>query len=269
MPYRIPKHPRARARYYKQRAKGPVTKHYKIMPAKRKRKRSGSTSKKTNSSGQVTTTSKRFRKGYDRTGGYYGRFRSLGGELKFHDLDIDDTTIASGDTVVQDSCLTIAQGTSESERDGRKIVVRRIGWKYMIELKEASDVTQSNDVVRVFLVLDKQTNGAALTSDALLNDPSGDIFCFRNIENSSRFKVLYHKTHVLNTRAGYGNGTTNETAQWNEYEEVYLDNLMIPIEYDSTTGAVTEMRTNNIAVILIGLNGLATFSSRMRVRFLG
>ncbi len=42
------------------------------------------------------------------------RYTVSPGELKFHDLDIDDAAIAAGGTISQVSCNLIAQGVTES-----------------------------------------------------------------------------------------------------------------------------------------------------------
>ncbi len=59
---------------------------------------------------------------------------SVGGELKFHDLDIDDAVVAVNGTIAQVSCNIIAGGTTESTRIGRKSVIRKINWRYEIVL---------------------------------------------------------------------------------------------------------------------------------------
>ncbi len=73
------------------------------------------------------------------------------GELKFHDLDINDSVIAQNGNIAEDSVLTIAQGTTESERIGRKLTVKRIGWRFEIKLIAGTASATTNEVVRVIL----------------------------------------------------------------------------------------------------------------------
>ena len=118
--------------------------------------------------------------GYHRTGGFYGRYRATdrfarnGGrqaELKFHDLDVDDATVAAGATIAQDSCNKIAQGVTEITRVGRKCTIRMINWRFNIFMNAAA-TTNTGDVVRVILFLDKQCNGAtAVTTDIVATVP--------------------------------------------------------------------------------------------------
>ena len=63
-----------------------------------------------------------------------------------------------------------------------------------------------------------------------------------------------------------GNGTANDTLGVNINDSFYKTCNM-PIEYDSTTGAITEIRSNNIGVLLLSRNGVCTFGSKFRVRF--
>lgn len=43
----------------------------------------------------------------------------------------------------------------------------------------------------------------------------------------------------------------------------------VPLEFSSTTGAITEIRSNNIGVLLISAEGTAKFDSSIRIRFTG
>ncbi len=40
-----------------------------------------------------------FRPGFDRTGGFYGRFAGPGGEKKFFDTDVDDAVVSGSMTI--------------------------------------------------------------------------------------------------------------------------------------------------------------------------
>jgi len=206
-------------------------------------------------------------RGYVRTAGYY-KGGGAGTELKFHDLDIDDTDIATGGTIAEDSCLTIAQGDGESERIGRKCTVKSINWRFQIVLDSASTPVSGTDVVRVILYQDKQTNGAtAAVTDILESD---DFQSFNNLANKSRFRTLMDRTYELNSSAAAGNGTTDLTAPA-QINDTFFMSCNIPIEYDNsaTTGAIATMRSNNIGVLLLSGFGRCGFASKMRIRFVG
>lgn len=190
------------------------------------------------------------------------------GELKFHDLDIDDATIATGGTIAEDSVLTIAQGTTESERIGRKVQVKQINWRFQILLPTTATAADTSDAVRVILYLDKQANGAAAGVTAILE--SSNFQSFNNLSNKSRFRTLMDRTYELNIPAGSGRGST-DTLSYGEYriQDTFFKPCDIGIEYDNsaTTGAITTMRSNNIGVLLLSVAGVCSFTSKMRVRY--
>ncbi len=195
--------------------------------------------------------------------------RRLGaGELKFHDLDIDDAVVAVNGTIAEDSCLTIPEGNGESDRLGRKITVKRVEWRYTLFLPNLTgNLASLPDTVRVILYLDKQTNGLAATAAVILQ--TDDYQSFRNMANSGRFRILCDKTHTVKAAAsGAGDGTTNDfSATLQNY--FFSINVNIPIEYDSSSnlGVLTSMRSNNIGVLLEGRDGKALFESKMRIRY--
>ena len=69
--------------------------------------------------------------GYTRSSGFYGRFAKPNGEMKFHDVDLDDAVIAAGANATA-SINLIAQGVTESTRVGRKCTITAINWRYRV-----------------------------------------------------------------------------------------------------------------------------------------
>ncbi len=203
--------------------------------------------------------------GFTRRTGFFGRF-GIGGELKFHDIDIDDATIATGGTIALDSCNKIAQGVTEVTRVGRKCTIRSINWRFNIALVEQDGVADplNADTVRVILYLDKQANGAAATVTAILE--ADDYQSFNNLANKGRFRTLMDRTYTMNSQAGGGNGTASDWAGVRQ-DDTFFKKVNIPIEFDSTTGAITEIRSNNIGVLLVGVAQTTSFDSKMRIRF--
>ncbi len=205
-----------------------------------------------------------FRLGYDRTGGYYGRFAKGNGmgELKFHDVVLDDATIAAGVNVTP-TVIIIPQGVTEKTRVGRKCTIKSIGWRYRVAMPTNATMS-SDDTVRVILYVDKQCNGATIGTTDLLE--TADFQSFNNLANSQRFRVLHDKVYAMNYRAGAGDGTANDVAPFG-INATFFKKCNIPIEYDSTTGAITEIKSNNIGVLLISQAGVAGFESQFRFRF--
>ncbi len=195
-----------------------------------------------------------------RRGPTRGRQATL--ELKFHDLDIDDAVVAAGGTIAEDSCVTIGQGTTESERIGRKLTVQNINWRFKIAIPATATGGDSADQIRVILYLDRQANGAAAAVLDIVE--TADFQSFNNLSNKSRFRTLMDRTYAINAMAG-----RDTTFGESIIEDTLFKKVDIGIEYDNsaTNGVITSIRSNNIGVLLLGFSGLAGFSSKMRIRF--
>ncbi len=187
-------------------------------------------------------------------------------ELKFHDVNLDDAGISSGVSVT-DSINKIAQGVREDERIGRKCIIESINWRYSVKMPQRTDSSLGSDTVRIIMYLDKQCNGASALSTDVLATP--DYQSFNNLSNSLRFVHLMDRTVDMNAQNGYGNGTTNASGEL-QHSFTFFKDVNIPIEFSSTTGAITEISSNNIGVFLISKDGTSTgvsFDSKIRLRF--
>ncbi len=206
-------------------------------------------------------------RGYQRTAGFYGRFTGPMPELKFHDLDVDDASVAANGNIAQASCNLIAQGVTESQRIGRKCTIKSIGWRFRTQLLPTAVSNATGTVLRVILYLDKQCNGATATVTGILE--SDDFQSFNNLANKNRFRTLMDRTYDMNATSGSGRGSTDTLAFGeNNCTDSYFAKVNLPIEFDSTTGAITEIRSNNIGVLLVTPDGtLMSFTSKMRLRF--
>ncbi len=131
-------------------------------------------------------------------------------------------------------------------------------------MANTANMTDSKDVVRIILYLDKQANGATATTAQILE--SDDYQSFNNLANKSRFRTLMDRTYAMEATAGAGDGTTNDLTG-NIIQDSFFKKINVPIEFDSTTGAITEIKSNNIGVMTLSKAGICTFLSKMRVRF--
>ncbi len=179
------------------------------------------------------------------------RARASQGELKFFDTHRGNVAADTAGAILQTSLCLIPQGVTESNRVGRKCTIKAIQIKGNIQLNNFSDVTAGGQRLRIMVYLDKQCNGATALVDDILEDvATSGLDSFRNLSNVGRFDILYDKTIVVKPAAGMGNGTANDTVetfyQWNLYKK-----CSIPIEFSSTTGALTELRSNNIGVLTV------------------
>jgi len=206
-------------------------------------------------------------RGYTRTGGYYGRYGPQaitgGNEAKFFTPTQDVSTITSAGIIAYISLNRIPQGVTESTRVGRKCVITKIHLRGRIE-KEA-DANASAAQARVILYMDKQANGATAAVGDILTSASE--LSYNNLSNSQRFIIL--KDWFVTLTA---NGWDSTSSQWGEKWAPLKFNKKcnIPIEFSSTTGAITEIRSNNIGVLAIcsaNATGDMTLTLSSRIRF--
>ncbi len=184
-------------------------------------------------------------------------------ELKFFDVDLDDATIATG-TTVTDSINKIAQGVTEITRVGRKCTIRQINWRFNILLPTQTGASSTTDTVRVMMYIDKQANGAAASGTDILE--SADYQSFNNLSNKNRFRTLMDRTFTLKTSGFAGDGTANDSSE-DSIDDTFFKKVNIPIEFNAAAGAITEITSNNIGVLIASKDGLCTFESKIRLRF--
>jgi len=207
--------------------------------------------------------------GFTRQSGFFGRF-GQGGELKFFDQDIDDAVIAINGTIflngsAEATLLRIAQGTGESQRIGRKVTIRSINWRFNITLIGTTALASTSDSVRIILYLDKQTNGAAAAITDILE--SDNFQSFNNLANKARFRTLMDRTYDMTTQSGGGTITTTDGYGEVSINDTLFKKVNLPIEFNSTAGAIAELRSNNINVLLLSSSGRCIFDSKMRLRY--
>ncbi len=206
-------------------------------------------------------------RGYTRRSGYYGRYTPGAGELKFLDVAVIDDTVASAGAIVT-SLNLIPQGITENTRIGRKCTIRKIGWYMQWDLPaiNGTGAAPSGDTVRYILYLDKQCNGAAAGITDILE--SADFQAFNNLANKGRFKTLLDRTVSLNYSAstGAGGAADNDYAAVVSTDEFH-HKCNIPIEFNAAAGALTEIRSNNLGILLISSGQIMGLISNVRIRF--
>lgn len=212
-------------------------------------------------------------KGYLRTGGFYDR----GQELKYFDTEIGDETIENVGAIIRTSdvgntgnFLTIVQGTGPNQRIGKKIVLKSVSARIAFlsgHYNSTVNPPQNSTLIRMVCVLDTQTNGAVPAwTDIFAAD---NLYAPVNLANSERFRIIKEwmidmvkTTLTWDATEGWVQDNNIHTEKWNT-------KLDIPIEYSSTTGAITEIRSNNIYFFAIsGPSGhLPTVNGWVRWRY--
>ena len=191
-------------------------------------------------------------------------------------ISIDATyTVLSG-TISAGSFLGIVQGTTESQRIGRKVVITDLHWYIRLQRPNAAPTTtnrsdETASTCRIVLYIDKQCNGAAATGSQLFQ--IDDFLSFRNIENTGRFVILHDRKYSVPQQLYMTHDGTNDiqalgdTFQW---REIHWKGFL-PIEFNSTTGAISEIRSNNICAMVVAEDngGSTQMVSRLRIRYYG
>lgn len=205
---------------------------------------------------------------FSATGLRRGRMARAGSELKFFDTALSFNFDATAEVPATGQLTLIPQGVTDSQRVGRKCTVKSIH----IEGFVFSAAGVFSDTVAIYVVLDKQTNGAAAAATDVVTAASlasgGLPAALSNLENSDRFVIL--KKIVVAPATGYG--IVGAEGRVNQVPVSYYKRCNVNIEYDSTaaTGAITTIRSNNI-FLLAGSTGQTddniSFQGNCRLRF--
>lgn len=205
----------------------------------------------------------------------------LGIEKKFYDTYLTNQAIvattngAEVDPAADLSCLNaIAQGDGESNRDGRRCILKSVYVKGVLEASGVADAAdpQPAKVVRVIMVLDRQTNGVQLNSEDVLKDSAGsDVNSFTNLQHSGRFRIMYDRTFVIPTGVVMADGANTGSQQMGKVPFKIYRNLNIPVTFDGTTENIANITDNSLHMLAICDNatGIPKISYQARVRFVG
>lgn len=215
---------------------------------------------------------RRFRAGYDRTGGRYGRYnRGIGGvikpELKSRGNPISVAAISVVGDVASSSLVVIAENTSSVGRIGRKCTIVKISFNWSLSIPgfESQPDPRDGDAVRMMLIQDLQCNGTAAIPSQIL--ASTDYQSFRNLNETHRFKVLYDKTVVLNYTSLSTNGANDFSSGGVTRNGSWFKNVNIPILYNGISGLLATIRSNNLLLIVTSREGDAGIVGQIRVRY--
>jgi len=209
---------------------------------------------------------RKFNPGYDRTGGYYGRFNGKGGEYKFFDTQVN-VVPAPALGFILPSLNLVVQGITEDTRVGRKMTIKSINWHMQAATPtyEGTVDPGQGDALRVILYLDKQCNGAAAGVTDILESAGWQEF--RNLAENQRFDILMDKTIDINpgTLASFAVNDFNGVRI--RHSSSFFKKCNIPIEYNGPSGLIGTIRSNNLGVLIIAANGTADFISKVRIRY--
>ncbi len=211
-----------------------------------------------------------------RTGGFVGI------ERKFVDTQTDSdafaTTWATMEDATLDSVSGIAQGNGESQRIGRVVTLQSIHIRCVVRrvTLEAQTAPIDDVIGRIALVLDTQTNAAQMTAtDCMDGGQTNDVLAFRNLQNSTRFRVYWDKKWRLGSNSQTNEGVVNSFAIGQSQTAVMYYNKRfkggIKVKYNSTAtdGTISTVADNSLHIIGVGSNAGALLDMQVRVRFTG
>lgn len=227
----------------------------------------------------------------------------LGSETKYVDGYYDSTTVhelGSNDDTWADTeanprqqtavygCLPVPrQGTNYADRDGRKIIVKKIRIKGQITwLAKDSGATLPNLApVRIVIVRDKRTNGTELSGENVLGPGLGSdgqaslladcgFMALSNPDGWGRYEILFDKVYKVPASmcaAGDNTNALNTAGIRIPFNIVVKPNC--EMNFNASTGAVGSIVDNSFHVLAAAGSSSnesgATFSYVARTSFIG
>lgn len=194
------------------------------------------------------------------------------GEMQYY-----GTAIASGLTPANGSTgaafLAMPQGTASNRRVGQEIYlwsleVRGYSW---IQNEPVTD--NASDIFRIVWVLDTQANGAAPSVTDILESAT-ILSPFNDFTVPNRFSVFYDKMFIHNVEAAFTwRDFDNNNTHHNNYRKFrdisFCHDFPSPIkiQYKGNAGTVVDMASNNLVILVIGLNANIVYNASVRVCF--
>lgn len=188
-------------------------------------------------------------------------------EKKFLDTNVGTSIGTIAQTMEFANLNVVPQGDTESSRQGRKILVKKIHGKGNVNLQAATAAASTSETVKLMILCDTQTNKAQFSATDLLE--SDAIFSFRNLANQSRFKVLWQTTIDLSAGGAAASGAafvfSEKVKKWS-----CNINCNIPINFDNsdTDGLVDTQTENSLVFVTQSQTGnITTLGGQVRIRF--
>ncbi len=184
-------------------------------------------------------------------------------EFKNTLLTVNDAQVSATGTV-QAQIFVVAVGDDFNERDGRKITLTKVQATFELILEGGTNFTQTSDIFRMMLVIDKQANGALPAVSDILQ--SAVIESYVNLNNKKRFTVLIDRLTTLNSMCGSGVTGT----EYGRVKKIYriTRKLNLPILYSGDDGLIDKIKSNNVLLLFISSNALVGCNFHVRFFYL-
>lgn len=185
-------------------------------------------------------------------------------EKKYFDTALSFNLDATGEVPASGQLCLIPQGTGESQRVGRKVTVTSIYINGAIGFAPGAGAI-SSDIATIYVVLDTQCNGAAAAVTDVLTG-TNVVTAMVNMDNSARFRILKKFVIPMQSTAGV------TTAYGQQYLPInWYSRCNIPLDYSADTGAIGEIRSNNIFLVAGSFGAtddLMTVAGTCRLRYI-
>lgn len=158
--------------------------------------------------------------------------------------------------------VVIAQGTTESERVGRDVILKSVWIRGFVRANSAATV----NFCRTLIVWDKQPNGALAGITAILGSHSSQ--ALPNDTNRDRFVTLWQKAWAVT-----GHNTAPATGNEMQVADMYkkLPDFCHTVYGSGAGGAITDIQTGALLLVCVGnvASGTATaqWDFHIRVRY--
>lgn len=163
-------------------------------------------------------------------------------EIKSFDTALAFNIDGTGEIPATGQLCLIPQGATAETRNGAKCVIKSIQIRASIGMVPAAAGTASS-TAHMFIVQDRMCPAAAATVAQVFTSTNLAL-ALRNITNYSRFTILKHWWKTFTPTSGATGNYNNEQYAFEFYKKVN-----IPLEFNATAGAVTELTRNNIFII--------------------
>lgn len=188
--------------------------------------------------------------------------RHRGTELKV----IDSGTVAIAAATTAGALFLVngvSTGTDYTNRIGRKILMRSILFRCLIE-PNSSFSQNTGDVIRLMLVYDTQSNSATPNVTDILN--SANYLEPSNLNNRDRFLILMDKFYAVNPSTYTAGALTNGNPVnlvCKKYKKIYKETVF------SGTGATSASIQSGALYLLVinQTNQVTNYSWNCRIRF--
>lgn len=177
-------------------------------------------------------------------------------EPKYTTLQLTQSNITSAGVVLATPLGFITQGTTDASRTGNMIHVKRIR-----VLGHFGDSTASPSTVNRFIILwDRQPNGAAPAFGEIIatNDVNGPYNSDTVVGwGGDRFTIIHDtRTTIWQESTGGNLPLVQYTGKQNKV-----------VKYDTNTGAVADLVTNNLVLVWCSSGSTADFAGYLTVEF--